>query len=113
MEVSKVTINNITTLRLARRLSNGHTLFTGDINNDLKFYVFEVDATGAIVWQQSLYGGRGYVAYRLDNGDTRATMVLSAPCGSQVRMTTRCFSSALRAASSSIGAAWPITRMRG
>jgi hypothetical protein len=73
-EVSRVTINNITTLRLARRLSNGHTLFTGDINNDLKFYVFEVDATGAIVWQQSLYGGRGYVAYRLDNGDTRATM---------------------------------------
>ena len=73
-EVSRVTINNITTLRLARRLSNGHTLFTGDINNDLKFYVFEVDANGAIVWQQSLYGGRGYVAYRLDNGDTWATM---------------------------------------
>lgn len=74
MEVSRVTINNITTLRLARRLSNGNTLFTGDINNDLKFKVFEVDETGAIVWQQSLYGGRGYVAYRLGNGDTRATM---------------------------------------
>lgn len=74
MEVSRVTVNNITTLRLARRLQNGHTLFTGDINNDLKFYVFEVDMTGAIVWQQSLYGGRGYVANRLDNGDTRASI---------------------------------------
>ncbi|MDO1449755.1 hypothetical protein Q0590_25985 [Rhodocytophaga aerolata] len=74
MEVSKVTVNNITTLRLARRLSNGHTLFTGDMNNELKFYVFEVDATGTIVWQQSLYGGRGYVAKRLSNGDTQATI---------------------------------------
>jgi hypothetical protein len=73
-EVSRVTVNNITTLRLARRLSNGHTLFTGDINNNLVFYVFEVDAAGAIVWQQSLYGGRGYAAYRLINGHTLATM---------------------------------------
>jgi hypothetical protein len=73
-EVSRVTINNITTLRLARRLSNGHTLFTGDINNDLKFKVFEADATGAIIWEQLLYGGRGYVAYRLGNGETLATM---------------------------------------
>jgi hypothetical protein len=73
-EVSRLTVNNITTLRLARRLSNGHTLFTGDINNELKFYVFEIDSTGAIVWQQSLYGGRGYVANRLSNGDTWATI---------------------------------------
>ena len=73
-EVSRVTINNITTLRLARRLSNGHTLFTGDINNDLKFKVFEADANGTIVWEQLLYGGRGYVAYRLGNGKTLATM---------------------------------------
>lgn len=72
--VSKVTINNITTFRLARRLSNGNTLITGDLNNDLKFKVFEVNATGAIVWQQLLYGGKGYVANRLANGDTRATM---------------------------------------
>ncbi|MBF9252569.1 carbohydrate-binding protein [Pontibacter sp. 172403-2] len=73
-EVSKVTINNITTFRLARRLSNGHTLITGDTNNDMKYKVFEVDAKGAIVWQQLLYGGKGYVANRLANGDTRATM---------------------------------------
>jgi hypothetical protein len=73
-EVSRVTINNITTLRLARRLSNGHTLFSGDVNNNLTFFVFEVDANGAIVRQQSLYGGRGYVAYRLRNGHTLATM---------------------------------------
>ncbi len=73
-EVSRMTINNITTLRLARRLANGNTLFTGDINNDLKFQVFEVNATGAIVWQQSLYGARGYVANRLANGDTQATI---------------------------------------
>ena len=73
-EVSRVTINNITTLRLARRLSNGNTLFTGDINNDLKFKVFEINATGAIVWQQLLYGGKGYVANRLPNGNTQATI---------------------------------------
>ncbi len=73
-EVSRITINNITTLRLARRLANGNTLFTGDINNDLQFKVFEVDATGTIVWWQLLYGSRGYVANRLDNGDTRATL---------------------------------------
>jgi hypothetical protein len=72
-EVSKVTINNITTFRLARRLSNGHTLITGDINNDLNWKVFEVDVTGAIVWQKVL-GGKGYVANRLANGDTRATI---------------------------------------
>lgn len=73
-EVSRVTINNITTFRLARRLSNGNTLITGDTNNDLKFKVFEVNATGAIVWQQLLYGGKGYVANRLANGETQATM---------------------------------------
>jgi hypothetical protein len=73
-EVSRVTVNNITTLRLARRLANGNTLFTGDINNDLIFKVFEVDAFGTIVWQQLLFGSRGYVANRLANGDTRATM---------------------------------------
>ena len=73
-EVSTLMINNITTLRLARRLSNGHTLFTGDINNNLTFYVFEVNAAGAIVRQQSLYGGRGYVAHRINNGHTLATM---------------------------------------
>jgi hypothetical protein len=72
-EVSKVTINNVTTFRLARRLSNGHTLITGDINNDLNWKVFEVDATGAIIWQKVL-GGKGYVANRLANGDTRATI---------------------------------------
>jgi hypothetical protein len=72
-EVSKVTINNITTFRLARRLSNGHTLITGDINNDLNWKVFEVNATGAIIWQKVL-GGKGYVANRLANGDTRATI---------------------------------------
>jgi hypothetical protein len=73
-EVSRVPINNITTFRLARRLSNGNTLITGDRNNDLKFKVFEVNAMGAIVWQQLLYGGKGYVANRVSNGDTRATM---------------------------------------
>jgi hypothetical protein len=73
-EVSRVTVNNITTFRLARRLSNGNTLITGDLNNDLKFKVFEVNATGAIVWQQLLYGGKGYVANRLANGDTQASM---------------------------------------
>lgn len=73
-EVSRVTINHITTFRLARRLLNGNTLITGDINNDLKFKVFEVNATGAIVWQQFLYGGKGYVANRLANGETQATM---------------------------------------
>jgi hypothetical protein len=62
------------TFRLARRLSNGNTLITGDLNNDLKFKVFEVNATGAIVWQQLLYGGKGYVANRLANGDTQASM---------------------------------------
>jgi hypothetical protein len=72
-EVSRVTINNITTFRLARRLSNGHTLITGDINNDLNWKVFEVNATGAIVWQKVL-GGKGYVANRLANSDTRATI---------------------------------------
>ena len=72
-EVSRVTINNITTFRLARRLSNGHTLITGDINNDSNWKVFEVDATGAIVWQQVL-GGKGYVANRLANGETQATI---------------------------------------
>jgi|GEM_PF-1487297 len=73
-EVSRVTVNNITTLRLARRLSSGNTLFTGDINNDLIFKVFEVNTTGAIVRQQPLYGGRGYVANRLPNGDVQATI---------------------------------------
>ncbi|PSR55072.1 hypothetical protein AHMF7605_16965 [Adhaeribacter arboris] len=73
-EVSKITINNITTFRLARRLADGHTLITGDTNNDLKYKVIEVDATGTIVWQQLLYGGKGYVANRLANGDTQATM---------------------------------------
>jgi hypothetical protein len=73
-QVSRVTINNVTTFRLARRLSNGNTLITGDINNDLKFKVFEVNSTGAIVWQQLLYGGKGYVANRLPNGNTQATM---------------------------------------
>jgi hypothetical protein len=73
-QVSRVTINNITTFRLARRLTNGNTLITGDISNDLKFKVFEVNATGAIVWQQLLSGGKGYVANRLPNGDTQATM---------------------------------------
>lgn len=72
-EVSRITINNITTFRLARRLSNGHTLITGDTNNDSKWKVFEVDATGAIVWQY-LLGGKGYVANRLANGDTQATI---------------------------------------
>lgn len=73
-EVSRVTVNNITTLRLARPLANGHILFTGDMNNDLKFYVFEVDGDGTIIWQQSLYGGRGYLAERISNGHTLATM---------------------------------------
>jgi hypothetical protein len=73
-QVSRVTINNVTTFRLARRLSNGNTLITGDLNNDLKFKVFEVNSTGAIVWQQLLYGGKGYVANRLPNGNTQATM---------------------------------------
>lgn len=73
-EVARVTVNNITTFRLARRLSNSNTLITGDMNNDLKYKVFEVNATGAIVWQQLLYGGKGYVATRLASGDTRATM---------------------------------------
>ena len=49
-QVARVTVNNITTFRLARRLSNGNTLITGDMNNDLKFKVFEVNASGAIVW---------------------------------------------------------------
>ncbi|WP_245798333.1 carbohydrate-binding protein [Cnuella takakiae] len=73
-EVRRITINNITTFRLARRLANGRTLITGDTNNDLKFKVFEVDSTGATVWQQLLYGGKGYVANRLANGNTQATM---------------------------------------
>ncbi len=73
-EVKRVTINNITTFRLARRLSNGNTLITGDLNGDMKFKVFEVNASGAIVWQQLLYGGKGYVATRLANGETRASM---------------------------------------
>ncbi len=73
-EVSRLTLNNLTTLRLARRLPNGNTLFTGDTNNDLVFKVFEVNAAGAIVWQQLLYGARGYVANRLPNGDTQATI---------------------------------------
>ena len=73
-EVSRLTLNNITTLRLARRLANGNTLFTGDTNNDLVFKVFEVNPAGVIVWQQLLYGARGYVANRLSNGDTRATI---------------------------------------
>ncbi|WP_018615309.1 carbohydrate-binding protein [Segetibacter koreensis] len=73
-EVARVTINNITTFRLARRLPNGHTLITGDFNNDLKYKVFEVDGAGTVVWQQLLYGGKGYVANRLTNGNTRATM---------------------------------------
>jgi hypothetical protein len=73
-EVKRVTVNNITTFRLARRLSNGRTLITGDTNKDLQFKVFEVDSTGAIVWQQLLYGGKGYVANRLANGNTQATM---------------------------------------
>lgn len=73
-EVTRITIDSITTLRLARRLQNGNTLFTGDINNRRTFYVFEADATGAIVWQQALYGGRGYVAHRLANGQTLATI---------------------------------------
>jgi hypothetical protein len=73
-EVSRVTVNGITTFRLARRLSNGNTLITGDMNNNLQFKVFEVNATGAIVWQQLLYGGKGYVANRLANGNTQASM---------------------------------------
>ena len=72
-EVARVTVNNITNFRLARRLSNGHTLITGDTKNDANWKVFEVDAAGAIVWQQVL-GGKGYVANRLSNGDTRATI---------------------------------------
>lgn len=77
-EVSKVTVNNVTTFRLARRLSNGNTLLTGDLNGNMRFMVFEVDSSGTIVWQQLLYGGKGYVATRLANGETRASM---APVG--------------------------------
>jgi hypothetical protein len=71
-EVARVTVNNITSFRLARRLSNGHTLITGDMSDGI-WKVFEVDATGAIVWQL-LLGGKGYVANRLSNGNTRATI---------------------------------------
>ena len=73
-EVSRKTINNITTLRLARRLPNGNSLFTGDTNNDLQFYVFEVDENCNIVKKHSLFGARGYAASRLSNGDTQATI---------------------------------------
>ena len=73
-ELSRKPINNITTLRLARRLPDGHTLFTGDINNDLKFFVLEVDENCNIVRKHSLFGARGYVATRLSNGDTQATI---------------------------------------
>jgi hypothetical protein len=73
-EVSRLTLNNITTLRLARRLASGNTLFTGDTNGDLVFKVFEVNPAGTIVWEQPLYGARGYVANRLPNGETRATI---------------------------------------
>ena len=72
IEVATTTINNITQFRLARRLSNGHTLITGDTNENGNWEVFEVDSTGTIVWRQAL-GGKGYVANRLANGDTRAT----------------------------------------
>ncbi|RDC64427.1 carbohydrate-binding protein [Adhaeribacter pallidiroseus] len=73
-EVKQVTINYITTFRLARRLPNGNTLITGDANGDKKYKVFEVNANGTIIWQQLLYGGKGYVANRLANGNTYATM---------------------------------------
>ncbi len=72
-EVARVTVNNITEFRLARRLSNGHTLFTGDTKENAHWEVFEVDSTGAIVWRQTL-GGKGYVANRLSNGQTVATI---------------------------------------
>jgi hypothetical protein len=70
-EVAKVTVTNIDQLRLARRLSNGNTLFTGQ-DTSLAYNVYEVDGTGAVVWTKPL-PGKGYVAQRLASGNTLAT----------------------------------------
>ena len=90
-EVKRTTINNITQFRLARRLKNGHTLITGDTNENGFWEVFEVDSIGTIVWRQAL-GGKGYVANRLANGNTRAStchtdekIKLFSPTGSVVK----------------------------
>jgi hypothetical protein len=70
-EVAKVEVNGLNQLRLARRLANGNTLFTGERAVG-EWIVFEVDGTGAIVWEKPLTG-KGYVALREAGGNTLAT----------------------------------------
>jgi hypothetical protein len=70
-EVTKIEVNGVNQLRLARRLANGHTLFTGERAVG-EWIVFEIDGTGAIVWEKPL-AGKGYVALRTAGGNTLAT----------------------------------------
>jgi hypothetical protein len=70
-EVAKVEVNGLNQLRLARRLASGNTLFTGERAVG-EWIVFEVDGTGAIVWEKPL-AGKGYVALRNAGGNTLAT----------------------------------------
>jgi hypothetical protein len=89
-EVAKVEVNGLNQLRLARRLANGNTLFTGERAVG-EWIVFEVDGTGAIVWEKPL-SGKGYVALRTAGGNTLATtgatvtLTELAPDGSTVKL---------------------------
>jgi hypothetical protein len=67
--VDTIVVSGVAELRLARVLSSGNILFTGDQGG---FKVFEADTSGAIVWSAPLTG-KGYEAQRLANGNTLAT----------------------------------------
>ena len=71
VEVAKVTVTGIESLRLARRLDNGNTVFTGE-NPALTYNLYEANPAGTVVLTQ-LLPGKGYVAQRLANGHTLAT----------------------------------------
>jgi hypothetical protein len=67
-ELGVVQVSGAKELRLARRLPNGHTLFTVEG----PYRVVEVDAVGAQVWEAAL-PGKGYLALREADGSTLAT----------------------------------------
>jgi hypothetical protein len=71
VEVAKVTVTGLDSLRLARRLDNGNTLFTGEFPA-MVYNVYEAKPDGSILWSKPL-PGKGYVAQRLPNGNTLAT----------------------------------------
>jgi len=68
-EVKKILSDGVGEFRLARRLADGKTIFTGSKGG---FKVYECDPSGAITWSAPLTG-KGYLALRQENGNTFAT----------------------------------------